>query len=186
MVGNNGSLARSSNQPNLKSPIPLIHRPLSNPLTAVERANYRLRKEITIGNISYEFFYAKLVNFPSSSLSVQKITSIENDIRETISLNSATNNSDVLIQNEVIAISVPVQLEYTSSDQTHIAAACAILGISAEIKEFGLILGEEVVAGLGVTELNKAILMSGAALDNQSLVPPGITLNMGMMGGVSL
>ena len=56
MFGNNGSLARSNNQPNLKSPIPLIHRPLSNPLTAVERANYRLRKEITVGNTSYEFF----------------------------------------------------------------------------------------------------------------------------------
>ena len=191
MLGTNGRVDRSARRHMPYNPIPLIHRPLSNPLTPIERQNLRLRTEQTINGIGYEFFYGKLLPSPPPISTTQYLnTATANLPYVSAPLNTAAANmawEGVLARPTAVTISSTVTLPLNSTELLEIQLACDLLGITEiSIRELGLIAGvDHALSDSGLFELDRSICTAHVSLSGP-LLPPGLQLSLGQTMGLNI
>lgn len=190
MLGNDGREHRSAKCSHVYSPLPLISRPLSSPLTSVERQNYYLRKVVSVKDVLYEIYYGKTLP-PLDAVAAYRYgtydqpTSVPN--LSPILLPSPTYDwSATVASPAVVRIAGDMVIEFSVIDVASMEAACALLEISdVNIREVGMVAGVPYTVSPGVEELSSAICTYHYSLTSP-LVPPGITMACGMIGGLAL
>lgn len=190
MFGSDGRDTRSANRALPYSPLPLIARPLSNPLTSIERSKYFLRKVVTVDNVEYEVYYAGKLNAPSAMSLLRYISyASPSDVHLTQPLTLLPHYhdwTDTLTTESIIKMSSTVTVPFSEVDAASLLAACILLNISiVAVREIAVVSGIEYSVSAGVTELSNAIGINHSSLDGP-LVSPGLELNLGVLTGVML
>jgi len=190
MYGSDGRDSRSAGRSFPYAPLPLIARPLSSPLTSIERANYFLRKVVTISGVDYEVYYAGRLNTPSAMSMVKYLSyASPTDTHLTQALTLPAHYYDwtnILTSESIIRLASSVTIPFRSADSASLLAACALLGITiTDVREVAVVSGIEYTESAGVTELSNAIGVNHSSLDGP-LTAPGLELNLGVLTGVML
>lgn len=190
MFGRDGRDMRSANRNALYSPLPLIIRPLSSPLTTIERQAYFLRHVTVVNGVSYEVYYGKTIDI-QSPLAVQRYLSYTTptDNHQVTPLNFIpldTNLSNTIANEAVIKVSTSYFINFTATDVASMSDACLLLKLPPPvIRELGIISGKAYEVSAGVVEATRAICINHASI-YPALSPPGIEIQLGTINGVKL
>jgi hypothetical protein len=190
MYGSDGRDNRSAARGLVYSPLPLIARPLNNPLTPAERERYFLRKEVTIDGVNYEVYYGGRLPEPSAMSSLRYTSyNAPTSVHSTTPLLLLPHYHDwtnAIGGNSIIRLASTITLEHRDVDVQSLLAACALLSITVtDIREIGIVAGIEYEVSAGITELSNAICINHSALDGPLMVP-GVEINIGVLTGVML
>ena len=190
MFGRDGRDLRSANRNMLYAPLPFISRPLSSPLTTLERQAYFLRKVVTVSGGEHEVYYGKTIDI-QTPLTLQRYLSYAsptaNHLTAPLTLQSLdTDWTNVQANEAVIKLFTTYFIDFTSTDMTSMEEACALLGEPAPvIRELGAISGKRYQVSPGVSEATRAICINHASI-YPALSPPGIEFQVGTIAGAKL
>lgn len=190
MFGSDGRDSRSAKRSFPYSPLPLIARPLSNPLTVVERQRYFLRKVVNVAGVAHEVYYAGRLNPPSALSTLEYISyasPTDNHLTQALTLPPHYFDwTNVLTNESIIRLASTITIPHTDVDISSLLAACTLLGITiTSVREVAVLSGVEYTVSAGVSELSNAIGVNHSALDGP-LAKPGLELSVGVLTGVML
>ncbi len=142
---------------NLYSMVPFVLRTMSNDLTAIEMANYRLRNIITVGSTQYVAYYAKLINFTNTIIQMNNVVDNNGQLTtspftpSSVNLNptpvSLTSLSANTVTGNYVSVSALCQLIFSANDVAEFLNVCSILynnQYASIISEIGVCTGFDI------------------------------------------
>lgn len=172
----------------LFSEIPFIVRPTNADIGDIARANYRMRKVITVGSSQYYAYFAKAVNVANATSVLQRRTvEVDGSVTATTFIPTSddlspepedlASNTAITTTNKYVAASTKVDFILTAQDVAEIVAGCQTLygeGDLAIISEIAYCAGADRTIG----NMTEAICMQ--VMNFLSTNFPAASLNQGV------